>query len=171
MIEKRIERLEALEKEQRLFQQAECQQQRQQQLGKRRQPGTQSTSEECALEGRPVSRSWVGAGGRLCCAAARWSRGLGRGCCMCTQPLGACERCLVAEEVVPGWCATCPRLRVPVRAQEAGAFLPVCLGHEALALSEAQVCLGTLRGHFGAQTRPFSTDPLWGPLGPVLWPR
>ncbi|XP_049653468.1 uncharacterized protein LOC126037245 [Accipiter gentilis] len=46
-----MERLEALEKEQRLLQQAKCQQQ--QQLGKRRQPGMQSSSDKSALKGRP----------------------------------------------------------------------------------------------------------------------
>ncbi|GAB0206326.1 fibrous sheath-interacting protein 2-like [Grus japonensis] len=51
VIEQRIERLEALEKELRLLQQAKCQQQ-QQQLGKRRQAGTQSSSDTCAVEGR-----------------------------------------------------------------------------------------------------------------------
>ncbi|XP_049653465.1 trichohyalin-like [Accipiter gentilis] len=48
---KPMERLEALEKEQRLLQQAKCQQQ--QQLGKRRQPGMQSSSDKSALKGRP----------------------------------------------------------------------------------------------------------------------
>lgn len=91
MIEQRIERLEALEKELRLLQQAKCQQQ-QQQLGKRRQAGTQSSSDTCAVEGRLVSRSRVDAGGRLrgavarswyqqasgaCAAALRAARGLG----------------------------------------------------------------------------------------------
>lgn len=79
VIEKRIERLEALEKEQRRLQQAECQQQ--EPLGKRRQPDTQSSSEKSALEGRPVSRSRADAGGRLRCAVARWYPVQGRGCC------------------------------------------------------------------------------------------
>ncbi|XP_075023153.1 fibrous sheath-interacting protein 2-like [Calonectris borealis] len=52
VIKKRIKRLEALDKEQRLLQQAECQQQ--QQLEKRRQPGTQSSSKKSALEGGPL---------------------------------------------------------------------------------------------------------------------
>ncbi|KAM6040314.1 uncharacterized protein LJ206_020388 [Theristicus caerulescens] len=54
VIEKRIERLEALEQEQGLLRQAECQQQQQQPLGKRRQPGTRSSSEKCAVKGQPV---------------------------------------------------------------------------------------------------------------------
>ncbi|KAM9598515.1 uncharacterized protein ACIBXB_004252 isoform 1-T1 [Morphnus guianensis] len=48
---KPMERLEALEKEQRLLQQAKCHQQ--QQLGKRRQPGMQSSSQKSTLKGRP----------------------------------------------------------------------------------------------------------------------
>lgn len=67
-----------------------------------------------------------------------------------SEPLGAWERCLVAEEVVPKCCATCPRLGVAVGDQEAGAFFPASLGHEALAPSDAKVRLGTLSGHFCA---------------------
>jgi len=71
----RTERRESLGKQQRLLQQAKGQQQQQQQLAKHRQPGTRSSSQQSAVEGSPVSRSRVGAGGRLCCAAARWHPG------------------------------------------------------------------------------------------------
>lgn len=108
-MKKRSERPEALEKEQRLLQQAECQQQQQQQVGKKGQPGSQSSSKKSAVEGRPVSRKRVMLGLPPLCGSVL-VRGSRERVLPRTEPLGACERCLVAEEVVPGWCLSDTRL-------------------------------------------------------------